>query len=149
MSVPSLRNASGASVNTHGGAMGREPMPEDVRRFILTSIISVPYLEALLLLRDAPDQPWDSATVAQRLYISDKAATELLADLSAAGFITVTAREPFLYRYHPSSDELKQMINRLAEAYAKNLVEVTNVIHSKIGKKAQQFADAFKWRKDS
>ena len=129
--------------------MAREPIPEDVRRFILTSIISVPYLEALLLLRDAPDQPWDSATVAQRLYISDKAATELLADLSAAGFIMVTEREAGFHRYHPNSAELRQMIDRLAETYAKNLVEVTNIIHSKTGKKAQQFADAFKWRKDS
>jgi hypothetical protein len=128
--------------------MAREPIPEDVRRFILTSIISVPYLEALLLLRHAPDQSWDRTTVAQRLYISEKAATELLADLSAAGFIVVTDSESS-YRYHPNSDELRQMIDQLAETYAKNLVEVTNIIHSKTGKKAQQFADAFKWRKDS
>jgi hypothetical protein len=129
--------------------MAREPIPEDVRRFILTSIISVPYLEALLLLRNAPNQSWDSATVAQRLYISEKAAIELLTDLSAAGFIAVTEGEPPFYRYHPSCDELNQMIDRLAESYAKNLIEVTNIIHSKTGKRAQQFADAFKWRKDS
>ena len=128
--------------------MAREPIPEDVRRFILSSIISVPYLEALLLLRNAPDQSWDRTTVAQRLYISEKTATELLADLSAAGFIVVTKSESS-YRYHPNSDELRQMIDQLAETYAKNLVEVTNIIHSKTGKKAQQFADAFKWRKDS
>jgi Mn-dependent DtxR family transcriptional regulator len=128
--------------------MAREPIPEDVRRFILSSIISVPYLEALLLLRNAPDQSWDRTTVAQRLYISEKTATELLADLSAAGFIVVTKSESS-YRYHPNSDELRQMIDQLAETYAKNLVEITNIIHSKTGKKAQQFADAFKWRKDS
>jgi Mn-dependent DtxR family transcriptional regulator len=128
--------------------MAREPIPEDVRRFILSSIISVPYLEALLLLRNAPDQSWDRTTVAQRLYISEKTATELLADLSAAGFIVVTKSESS-YRYHPNSDELRQMIDQLAETYAKNLVEITNIIHSRTGKKAQQFADAFKWRKDS
>jgi Mn-dependent DtxR family transcriptional regulator len=128
--------------------MAREPIPGDVRRFILSSIISVPYLEALLLLRNAPDQSWDRTTVAQRLYISEKTATELLADLSAAGFIVVTKSESS-YRYHPNSDELRQMIDQLAETYAKNLVEITNIIHSKTGKKAQQFADAFKWRKDS
>jgi hypothetical protein len=128
--------------------MAREPIPEDVRRFILSSIISVPYLEALLLLRNAPDQSWDRTTVAQRLYISEKTATELLADLSAAGFIVVTKSESS-YRYHPNSDELRQMTDQLAETYAKNLVEITNIIHSKTGKKAQQFADAFKWRKDS
>jgi hypothetical protein len=57
--------------------------------------------------------------------------------------------ETSLYRYYPNSEELRQMIDRLAETYTKNLIEVTNLIHSKTGKKAQQFADAFKWRKDS
>ncbi|HSF32606.1 MAG TPA: hypothetical protein VLK82_19305 [Candidatus Tectomicrobia bacterium] len=137
-----------AKVVTHGGVMAREPIPEDVRRFILTSIASVPYLEALLLLRNASDQSWDSARVAQRLYISEKAATELLSELYAAGFVAATELETS-YRYHPNSAELRQMIDQLAEIYAKNLVEVTNLIHSKIGKRAQQFADAFKWRKDT
>jgi hypothetical protein len=129
--------------------MARDPIPEDVRRFILTSIPSVPHLEALLLLHYASDQLWDSTTVAQRLYISEKAATDLLADLSAAGFIAAAESETALYRYHPGSDEIRQVIDRLAETYAKNLLEVTNIIHSKTGKRAQQFADAFKWRKDS
>jgi hypothetical protein len=128
--------------------MTREPIPEDVRRFILTSIPSVPYLEALLLLCNEPAQPWDSQKVAQRLYISEKAAGELLSDLYAAGVVVVTEHKAPFYRHHPSSGELQQMINQLAEAYAKNLVEVTNLIHSKTGKKAQHFADAFKWRKD-
>lgn len=135
--------------DTYGGGMTREPIPEDVRRFILTSITSVPHLEAMLLLRNAPDQSWDRTGVSQRLYVSEKAASELLSDLCAAGFLAVTGPETSLYRYHPRSDELTEMIDRLAEAYAKNLVEVTNLIHSKTGKRAQQFADAFKWRKDS
>jgi hypothetical protein len=129
--------------------MPREPIPEDIRRFILTSISSVPYLEALLLLRQGADQAWDILTVAQRLYISEKTAADLLVDLRAAGFIVVTDAETALYRYHPSSEELGQLIDHLADTYAKNLVEVTNIIHSKTGKRAQQFADAFKWRKDT
>jgi hypothetical protein len=129
--------------------MAREPIPEEVRRFILTSIPSVPYLEAILLLRHAPDHFWDRAALAQRLYISEDAAGGLLTDLSAAGFIEVSASEPALYRYHPCSEELREMIDRLAATYAKNLVEVTNIIHCKTGKRAQQFADAFKWRRDS
>ena len=33
--------------------MPREPIPEDLRRFILTSIPSVPFVEAMLIYRDA------------------------------------------------------------------------------------------------
>jgi len=102
----------------------------------------------MLLLRNEPEPPWDARRVAQRLYISEKAAAELLSDLCAAGFLEATGPESPLYRYHPNSDELREMIDRVAKEYTTNLVEVTNLIHSKTGRMAQYFADAFKWRKD-
>jgi hypothetical protein len=40
------------------------------------------------------------------------------------------------------------MLEQVAQRYAADLVGVTDLIHSKIDKKAQQFADAFRWRKD-
>lgn len=128
--------------------MTNEAIPEDVRRFILTSVPSVPHLEAMLLLRQEMEQPWSSARAAQRLYVTDKFAEQLLADLCAAGALIVSGQETLMYRYQPSSPELTQMIDRVAAAYSKNIVEVTNLIHSKTSKKAQQFADAFKLRKD-
>lgn len=129
--------------------MAREDIPDEVKRFILTCIPSVPYLEAMLLLRDGNTHAWDSRLVAQRLYMSEKAAHALLSDLHAASILTCIEQEPPSYQYQPASDSLKEMIDRLAETYAKNLVVVTNLIHSKNSKKAQQFADAFIWRKDS
>ena len=33
--------------------MAREPIPEELRRFILTSVPSVPFVEALLVFRGA------------------------------------------------------------------------------------------------
>ncbi len=129
--------------------MAREYIPDDVRRFILTSIPSVPYLEAMLLLRNEPGHPWDSKRVAQRLYMSEKATGDLLSELHAAGVLAVIEESVPSYRYHPASEDLQQMIDRLAATYAVHLIDVSNLIHSKIGKKAQHFADAFKWRKDS
>jgi hypothetical protein len=127
--------------------MGREDIPDDVKRFILVSVHSVPYLEAMLLLRGKGEHAWDSRQVARRLYMSEKAAGNLLLALHAAE-VLVTGEQPSSYRYQPVSDELRQMIDRLADAYSNNLVAVTNLIHSKLDKKAQYFADAFKWRKD-
>jgi hypothetical protein len=129
--------------------MAREQIPEDVRRFILTSIPSVPYLEAMLLLRDESGRAWDSKRVAQRLYMSEKAAAELLSELHAAQILSVEEERAPAYRYQPAADDLRQMIDRLAAAYATNLVDVSTLIHSKTSKKAQYFADAFKLRKDS
>lgn len=124
-------------------------MPDDVKRFILVSVPSVPYLEAMLLLRGESERHWDSKQVARRLYMSEKAASELLSELHAAEVLLMTEPQGPFYRYHPASDELRQMVDGLAQTYSTHLVEVTNLIHSKTNKKAQQFADAFKWRKDS
>jgi hypothetical protein len=125
--------------------MDRDGIPDEVKRFILVSIQSVPYLEAILLLRSERRYAWDSKQLARGLYMSEKAAGELLSALLAAEVVVTTEQQPASFRYHPGSDHLRQMIDRLADAYASNLVAVTNLIHSKIDRKAQHFAGAFKW----
>lgn len=130
--------------------MQNASLPEDIRRFVLTSVPSVPFLEALLLLRAHPTQQWHTDTLARRLYIRDKVAQELLDDLCKAGMAgpcEAPARD--CYRYQPSSEALRTRVDQLADLYSKNLVEITMLIHSTLDRKAQQFADAFKWRKDS
>ena len=131
--------------------MALPPIPEDIRRFVLTSIASVPHLEALLLLRSAEGEFWRASTLAARLYIGEKLAHSLLVDLCRAGMIDPRDEpgDAVGYRYQPSSPALRLTIDRLAELYARQLVEITHLIHSSLDRKAQQFADAFKWRKDS
>jgi hypothetical protein len=129
--------------------MNLDSIPEDVRRFILTSIPSVPHLEAMLLLRGDAGRSWTGRDIAKRLYLSEDAANQLLTDLWAAGMLDVsTEKTPALYRYQPASAELRQAIDRLAAVYARNIVDVANLIHSVTSKQAQRFADAFKLRKD-
>jgi len=129
--------------------MTGESIPEDVRRFLLTSIPTVPHIEAMLLLRGMPNERWDTRRVGERLYVNDKLAETVLRDLCEIGVLEATWEGSPLYRYRPSSEELRRVIDRLADTYARHLVEVTNLIHSGVNKKAQQFADAFMWRKDS
>ena len=130
--------------------MEKAPIPEDLRRFVLTSIPSVPFLEALLLLRANPAQQWDSDMLARRLYVRERSAEVLLEDLCRAGMVAPcpdAMRRS--YRYQPHAEHLRERIDALADLYAKHLVEVTLLIHSTLDRKAQQFADAFKLRKDS
>ena len=58
-------------------------IPDDVRRFLLGAIPSVPHLEALLLVRAEPDEPWTAARLARRLYVDENGAARLLRDLDA------------------------------------------------------------------
>ena len=130
--------------------MEKVPFPEELRRFVLTSIPSVPFLEALLLLRANPAQRWDADTLARRLYVRERTAQGLLEDLCRAGMTVVCAApHEHCYQYQPSSAILRERIDALADLYARHLVEVTLLIHSSLDRKAQQFADAFKLRKDS
>lgn len=129
--------------------MSREAIPDDVKRFILTSIPSIPYLETLLLLRNNESRLWTSGDVARRIYISEKAAQGLLQELLAAGVVDAANSDAEQFRYAPTSPDLREMIDRLAQSYSRNLVDVTELVHSKINKRAKQFADAFIWRKDS
>ena len=123
-------------------------IPEDVARFITENIDSVAQIEALLLLRGNCQQQWDVTGIAKRLYIDDEQAAEILARLEEKQLLASEQGERLFYRYQPDSAVLRQMIDRVAEIYSKHLVPVTNLIHSKPKSRVQEFADAFKFRKD-
>jgi hypothetical protein len=120
------------------------PIPDEVRRFIHTSVPSVPHLEAMLLLRAEPGTIWDAPMLARRLYITQARAGELMRQLADAGF--VASRSPG-WCWQPSA-EAGQLVDELAAHYSENLLAVTELIHSRESRRALQFADAFRLRKD-
>ena len=126
--------------------MADDIIQEDVKQFILENIDAIAQLEALLLLRLNPAMKMSAKEIAQRLYIDEAGAKIYLEQLLAGGFLTVTEKE--LYQYRPKFPGLEQMVDRVADIYAKYLVPVTNLIHSKPKTKVQKFADAFRIRKD-
>ena len=93
---------------------------------------------------------WDVPRLAARLYAAERQAAEVLTALAAAGIARGEGHgETTLFRYAPATAELRERLDALAQAYSTNLVGVTDLIHSRIDKRAQQFADAFRLRKDS
>lgn len=129
--------------------MTKAALPGNVRRFILTSVPSVPYLEAILLLRSGPGAAWEPQVVARRLYLAEPRAENLLRALVQAGIAQEGAEPRPHFLYQPATPALALMLEQLAHAYGANLLGVTDLIHSRVDKRAQQFADAFRWRKDS
>ena len=121
-------------------------LPADVRRFILTSVPSVPYLEAVLLLRAEPQKAWDAAQLARRLYVPERNGVELIGLLRSSA-VAQSEGGTHSVRYAPAA-ELAELLDRVAQAYATDLVAVTDLIHSRIDRRAQQFADAFRFRKE-
>jgi len=127
-----------------------EPISEELRRFILTSVPSVPFVEALLIFREAAalagGTPVTIEALARRLYVSERQAAEILEQLRTARLVEPLP-EGAGHRYAPDPD-LAPVLDSLAIAYRTRLVEITALIHSRTGRMAQQFADAFKLRKD-
>jgi len=122
-------------------------IPDDVRRFIVTSVPSIPHLEGLLLLRDPAVHAWNADMLAQRLYIGTRQASDLIEALHQGGFLVRIDESPGDYRYQPSHPSLRDIVEQLARAYQADLIGITNLVHSANSKRVQQFADAFKWRR--
>jgi hypothetical protein len=127
--------------------MEEETIPADIGQFILQNLDSIAQLEGLLLLRANPSVSWNARMISSRLYISENEAAGVLAELTTRGFLKKDF-EPISFTYIPVSKETAKMTDRLAQLYACCLVPVTKLIHSKSSSKIQQFADAFRMRKD-
>lgn len=118
-----------------------EPIPDPVRRLIAERIDSVPELEALLLLRENRDRDWTAEEAGKRLYVSTVVAAHVLHELAGRGFFVEAGG---CWRYGPESPELAAATDMLATTYARHLVAVTQLIHSKPSQNVRDFADAFR-----
>jgi len=126
--------------------MSTEKLTDDLRIFIL-SIPSIPYLEAILLFKGPPVRPWESEAIGRRLYLARDQVKVILRKLCSARICSAVPGRPGQYIYKPESPELDELINKLIDFYAHNLIEVTHLIHANASQKnVQQYADAFKWR---
>jgi hypothetical protein len=85
--------------------------------------------------------------LSRRLYISETLAAEVIEQLLAARFIVPADDLGVGHRFAPE-EGVAGMVELLATSYRSHLVEVTSLIHSRTGRMAQQFADAFKLRKE-
>jgi len=128
-------------------------IPDDIKRFVLTSVPSVPHLEAALFLRKHAPRECTAAEVAAALYVGLRLARELLEWLCAAGLAQAAGADEgqvdAAYHYAPRDPSLAHLMDRLAVCYSTDLVGVSGLIHDAIQRSARSFADAFKLRKDS
>ena len=123
-------------------------IPDDVKAFLLQRIDAIAQLEALLLLRSNPALTWDAEALAKRLYITGQETTAILHHLQANGFLVAAELSSGVYQYQPASPDLVYMVDRVAELYARYLIPITQLIHTKPLTRVQEFADAFKLKKD-
>ena len=123
-----------------------QPIPERVRRFVLTSIPSVPHLETLLLLWRSPGTVWTVEQIASRLYVQAAVAGSIAEDLMRAGLLE-SVGDAAQFRSRQGDAVLATLLEEVEIVYSRQLRAVSELIHFNLDRKAANFAQAFSWRK--
>ena len=127
--------------------MNAPVIPARVVEFLAENIDSVPQLEALLLLWQAPNNRWSVEELAVRLYVSKEEAAAIIRALQMRGLI-VSDGQPNSYRYSSDWDASGTLMAEVAHAYRHHLIEITKFIHSRASSAVRAFARAFDLKKD-
>ena len=120
------------------------PQRAEIDRFILSEIDSVPHLEALLLLWNSRPKQWSIEELARFLYIPADRTREILQNLQQRELAVMTFSGCF---YNPKSSR-DNLMEELDHTYRRELVRVSNMIHSKASPAVREFARAFRFKKD-
>jgi hypothetical protein len=128
------------------GMQKDDPETKEVDRFILEEIDSVPHLEALLLLWRNKTKKWSTDEMAHALYVPADTADKILQDLARRNLIASDAAK--LYCYEPSSEDKNSLMRSVEDAYRRELIRVSRMIHSKAAPAIREFARAFRFTKD-
>ena len=120
---------------------------EDVNRFIINEIETVPHLEALLLLWNTRPQRWSTEKLSERLFVSPDAARGIMDDLSRRRLVN-SSEEAEEYYYESGSEDRDDLIEAVDRTYRRELVRISNLIHAKAPSAVREFARAFKFTKE-
>jgi hypothetical protein len=110
--------------------MKQTEIPLEVQQFVAASIPTIPHLEALMLLRATAPAQWSADSLARRLYISRKAAAQVLGDLSKDGILGGAAGADGAFFYPAREGAPTALVDRLSALYATHLVDITLLVHS-------------------
>jgi hypothetical protein len=121
---------------------------EEVYRFILNQIDSVPQMEALLLVWESRPKKWPESEIAERLYVGTDAVRNIMQELVRRRMLAADAQSARQYFYESKSEDLDGLIEAVAATYRQDLVRVSTFIHTKTSSAVRDFAKAFKFTKE-
>jgi hypothetical protein len=120
----------------------------DPYEFILEKIDSVPHLEALILFWNSRPVGWTHEEMASRLYVEPDQVAAIVRDLIRLHLVQELPATPAKFSYLPGSAERDELMQRVDEAYRRDLVRISTMVHSKASSPVREFARAFRLRKE-
>jgi DNA-binding MarR family transcriptional regulator len=120
----------------------------EVDAFIRDRIDSVPHMEALLLLWNDRPQGRTVEEMAGALFVARELARRILQDLARQGLLEPAPGQPERYSYAKGPEAQNALMACVDEAYRRDLVRLTRMIHAKGPQSVREFARAFRFTKD-
>ena len=117
---------------------------QQVDRFVIEEIDSVPHLEALLLLWNSRPKRWLPEEMGKALYLTTEYTQSVLQELVNR---KLASSEAGRYAYEPDPERNKT-IEALDRVYRREIIRISNMIHSKASPAVRAFARAFRLKKD-
>ena len=122
--------------------MQKPDFPKAVQHLIWNQLRSVDHVAVLLAVRQAG--PSDANSVSLPAMVLPSVAEEILEELKQRGLLTGNGKQ---FRFEPD-EALESAVAQLAEMYNTKPVTLVRAIYDRPSDVIQQFADAFKLRRD-
>ena len=127
--------------------MSDASVPEDVRQFLTRYVRSIGQLEILLQLNAAPQRWWTPAEMYKAVLSNEELVGKTLESFVQLGLIRKA--EPLAYQFSPSSKEVEVVVRKLADLYRERPIRVVQAIYEAQVSEIEEFAKAFRLRKDT
>jgi hypothetical protein len=128
--------------------MPQSALPVNVRQLLKEHIRSIEQLEILLLLQGGADRLWTPPEIYQVVQSNERSVSATLETLCRQGLLRKTEPPQTAYQFSPQTPEVKEAVRELAKLYAEKRVRIVQAIYSEGVSAADEFAKAFRLRKD-
>lgn len=128
--------------------MSEKVFSDELEKFIAAEINSLEQLEILLLLSGNPHKWWTATGVYEVIKSSVQSVHDRLNEMADRGLLNKEADSEVRYQFSPKNEQVWKVTSELRDAYKERSVKVVQAIYNKPPDAVQEFARAFRLRKD-
>jgi DNA-binding MarR family transcriptional regulator len=127
-----------------------EPLPDEIRQFMEANVDSLDQLEILRVLGESPERACTTAELARAAQCPPGAAIAHVNALQARGLVSCTTNgNELVAQYGPRTPELEKLLRQLLQLYRERPVTMIKLAYARARGALQDFADAFRIRKEN